>query len=198
MMDGEGGYLTDFGISKAVKGAPAHRHRDDHRHAALHGPEQAKGHEVDGRADQYALAIVGHQLLTGKQPFDGPAHSILYKQVFEGTAAHAGRDPARCASATERRVGRALSKEPEKRFPNMEEFASAVGGERRSEHPTVVSLSGPPRSLRVSRSGRSRAARRVHRGDLLRRPFGERSGAFSVSSERPARAALRDSRGTTP
>ena len=76
--------LTDFGISKAVQSA-----------SQLTGtgtiigtphymaPEQAKGLEVDGRADQYSLAIVGHQILTGKQPFDGSAHSILYKHVFE-------------------------------------------------------------------------------------------------------------------
>ena len=76
--------LTDFGISKAAQGA-----------SQLTGtgtiigtphymaPEQAKGLEVDGRADQYSLAVVGHQILTGKQPFDGSAHSILYKHVFE-------------------------------------------------------------------------------------------------------------------
>ncbi|HET9466136.1 MAG TPA: serine/threonine-protein kinase, partial [Gemmatimonadales bacterium] len=72
MMDSEGRViLTDFGISKAVQGASQLTGT-----GAIIGtphymaPEQAKGLEVDGRADQYALAVVGHQLLTGKQPFD--------------------------------------------------------------------------------------------------------------------------------
>jgi serine/threonine protein kinase len=124
--------LTDFGISKAVQGA-----------SQLTGtgtiigtphymaPEQAKGLEVDGRADQYSLAVVGHQILTGKQPFDGSAHSILYKHVFEPPppVLELRPDvPRDLVSALER----ALSKEPEKRFDTMEDFARAVGGERRS------------------------------------------------------------------
>jgi serine/threonine-protein kinase len=139
MMEGDGRViLTDFGISKAVQGA-----------SQLTGtgtiigtphymaPEQAKGLEVDGRADQYALAIVGHQILTGKQPFDGSAHSILYKHVFEPPPPVLATRPdvPRDMSAA---LERALSKEPEQRFPTMEEFAAALGGERRSGSRTVV------------------------------------------------------------
>jgi serine/threonine protein kinase len=159
MMEGDGRViLTDFGISKAVQGA-----------SQLTGtgtiigtphymaPEQAKGLEVDGRADQYALAIVGHQILTGKQPFDGSAHSILYKHVFEPPPPVLATRPdvPRDMSAA---LERALSKEPEQRFPTMEEFATALGGERRSGSRTVVTapidlpagVSGP--ESRLSRS----------------------------------------------
>jgi serine/threonine protein kinase len=131
--------LTDFGISKAVQGA-----------SQLTGtgtiigtphymaPEQAKGLEVDGRADQYSLAIVGHQILTGKQPFDGSAHSILYKHVFEPPPPMlASRPdlPRDIASALER----ALAKDPEERFPTMEAFAAALG-DRRSDPRTVITV----------------------------------------------------------
>ena len=152
MMEADGRViLTDFGISKAVQGA-----------SQLTGtgtiigtphymaPEQAKGLEVDGRADQYALAIVGHQILTGKQPFDGSAHSILYKQVFEPPPPMLATRPdvPRDMSAA---LERALSKDPEQRFPTMEEFAAALTTERRSGSRTVVSApikplakGGPP------------------------------------------------------
>ncbi len=138
MMEADGRVmLTDFGISKAVQGA-----------SQLTGtgtiigtphymaPEQAKGLEVDGRADQYALAIVGHQILTGKQPFDGSAHSILYKQVFElPPPVLASRpDVPRDISAA---LERALSKDPEQRFATMEEFAAALGEKRSSSANTV-------------------------------------------------------------
>src|SRR5688500_973176 len=132
MMEDDGRVvLTDFGISKAAQGA-----------SQLTGtgtiigtphymaPEQAKGLEVDGRADQYSLAVVGHEILTGKQPFDGSAHSILYKHVFEPPppVLELRPDvPRDLVSALER----ALSKEPEQRFATMEDFARAVGGDRR-------------------------------------------------------------------
>ncbi len=100
-------------------------------------PEQARGQEVDGRADQYALAIVGHRVLTGKLPFDGPAHSILYQQVFEQPPTVLDRRPD---TPSDLRVAldRALAKDSKARFKTMEEFASAVSGER-SGTTTVVS-----------------------------------------------------------
>jgi serine/threonine protein kinase len=131
--------LTDFGISKAAQTASRLTGT-----GAIIGtphymaPEQAKGLEVDGRADQYALAIVGHQLLTGKVPFDGSAHSILYKQVFESPPpliSDRPDTPRDLSLALER----ALSKDKEHRFPTMEEFAAAVSGER-SGTATVVSV----------------------------------------------------------
>ncbi len=139
MLDDDGRViLTDFGISKAVQdtgqltgtgtiiGTPHYM-----------APEQARGQEVDGRADQYALAIVGHRVLTGKLPFDGPAHSILYQQVFEQPPTVLDRRPD---TPPDLRVAldRALAKDSNARFKTMEEFASAVSGER-SGPTTVVS-----------------------------------------------------------
>jgi serine/threonine protein kinase len=135
--------LTDFGISKALEGGSALTGT-----GAIIGtphymaPEQAKGLEVDGRADQYALAIVGHQILTGKQPFEGSAHSILYKHVFEPPPPVFQIRPDAPADLCAA-LDRALAKEPEKRFATMEEFAAAVSGERRGPR-TVVSAPVQP------------------------------------------------------
>jgi serine/threonine protein kinase len=147
--------LTDFGISKALEGGSALTGT-----GAIIGtphymaPEQAKGLEVDGRADQYSLAVVGHQILTGKQPFDGSSHSILYKHVFEPPPRifEARPDaPADLCAA----LDRALSKEPEKRFASMEEFAGALSGERRGPR-TVVSAPVKPLPRTASKSKASR------------------------------------------
>lgn len=140
--------LTDFGISKA-----AHASTSLTGTGAIIGtphymaPEQAKGLEVDGRADQYALAIVGHQLLTGKVPFDGTAHSILYKQVFEPpppVIELRSEVPNDLSQALQR----ALSKDPAHRFPTMQEFADAVT-HARSGGDTVIS--SPVRQVRAKR-----------------------------------------------
>ena len=144
MVDDEGRViLTDFGISKAAQdttqltgtgtiiGTPHYM-----------APEQARGQDVDGRADQYALAIVGHRVLTGKVPFDGPPHSILYQQVFEPPPAVLERRPD---TPHDLRIAldRALSKDAGARFRTMEEFASAVSGERAGST-TVVSEAVKP------------------------------------------------------
>jgi serine/threonine protein kinase len=135
--------LTDFGISKAAQGGSGLTGT-----GAIIGtphymaPEQAKGWDVDGRADQYALAIVGHHMLTGKLPFDGSAHSILYKHVFEvpPPMLEARPDTPRDLG---RALERALSKDRDERYATMEDFAAAVSGEQ-SGTPTLVTAPVKP------------------------------------------------------
>ncbi len=138
--------LTDFGISKALQAASGFTGTGmiigtPHYMA----PEQAKGQTVDGRADQYALAVVGYRMLTGQLPFRGDSvHSILYKHIFEDPPPP--RDvrkdvPEFLAVA----IQRALAKDPAHRFATMEDFATAVW----PEQPVSASRSGPmtrPRS----------------------------------------------------
>jgi serine/threonine protein kinase len=146
MLDEEGRVvLTDFGISKAVKattqitgtgaiiGTPHYM-----------SPEQAKGRKVDGRTDQYALAIVGYRALTGKLPFEGDAHSILYQQVHELPPSVLDRRPDTPLDLRDA-LGRALAKDSQARFPTMEEFAAGVSGERAAllDSGTITIVSTP-------------------------------------------------------
>jgi serine/threonine-protein kinase len=150
MLDDDGRVvLTDFGISKAVQ---------DTTHLTGTGtiigtphymaPEQAKGREVDGRTDQYALAIVGYRALTGELPFEGDPHSILYQQVHEQPPSVLDRRPDTPADLRVA-LDRALAKDSRWRFPTMEEFAASVSGEQRasslrSATTTVVSTAVKP------------------------------------------------------
>ncbi|MFL5404081.1 MAG: protein kinase domain-containing protein [Gemmatimonadales bacterium] len=157
--------LTDFGISKAAQGGSGLTGT-----GAIIGtphymaPEQAKGLEVDGRADQYALAIVGHHILTGKLPFDGSAHSILYKHVFEPPPPmlEVRPDTPKDLSLA---LARALSKDPAERFPSMEEFAAAVSGDRRSGAATVVSV--PVKTTKESQPLQAKLRFRMTRRSVL-------------------------------
>jgi serine/threonine protein kinase len=162
MMEADGRVmLTDFGISKALDGGTALTGT-----GAIIGtphymaPEQAKGQEVDGRADQYSLGVVGHQLLTGKQPFEGSSHSILYKHVFElPPRIFEARPDAPldlCAA-----LDRALSKEPERRFGTMEEFANAVSGDRSGPRTLVSAPVKPAGKVVGARWGTGKRTRAV-------------------------------------
>ncbi|NIR44796.1 MAG: protein kinase, partial [Gemmatimonadetes bacterium] len=85
LIDAEGHvHLTDFGIAKALVGST---HLTET--GAVIGtpqymaPEQCEGRMVDGRADQYSLAAVGYQLLTGQPPFVSDSmKELLYHHLF--------------------------------------------------------------------------------------------------------------------
>ena len=123
--------LTDFGISKALQAATGFTATGmiigtPHYMA----PEQAKGHAVDGRADQYSLGVVGYRMITAELPFSGDSvHTVLYKQIFEEAPLASSKNaavPPFLATA----VARAMSKDPDLRFPTMEDFATAVWPEQ--------------------------------------------------------------------
>src|SRR3989454_3846141 len=112
-------------------------------------PEQAKGQTVDGRADQYSLGIVGYRMLTSELPFSGDSvHTILYKHIFEEVPLAKTRR-ADVPDFLSTAIARALSKEPEQRFPTMEQFATAVWPEQPVAAPAGGATPRAPRTPRV-------------------------------------------------
>jgi serine/threonine-protein kinase len=129
--------LTDFGISKALQAASGFTGTGmiigtPHYMA----PEQAKGQQVDGRADQYSMGVVGYRMITGQLPFGGDSvHTILYKHIFEPaprTSSIRTDMPPHLSEA----ISRALAKEVDQRYATMEEFATAVWPEQPVSVPT--------------------------------------------------------------
>ena len=164
--------LMDFGIAKAVDPAAAEQEGDlKPRGGTLTGtgmtvgtpqymsPEQASGdHQLDHRADQYSLAVVGYQMLTGVLPFDGEnTRSILYKQMVETVKPIrelAPDVPADLAQALER----ALMKEPKDRFPTTDAFAIALQGPITGmQTPVTVTVTSQHPIRRITRKRRSGA-----------------------------------------
>jgi len=117
--------ITDFGVAREatstltttgmIIGTPAYM-----------SPEQVTGHPVTGASDQFSLAIVVYELLTGRKPFSGEgATTILYKIVHEQPeSANAIRKSL--PAAIDKILARALSKAPEGRYPDCLSFAEAV------------------------------------------------------------------------
>ncbi len=91
-------------------------------------PEQCTSSKVDHRSDMYSLGIVVYETLTGEVPF-------LADELVKVMAMHLSDPPKPLNSvrpelqfpeAVEAVVARALSKSPDDRFENMDEFAAAL------------------------------------------------------------------------
>ena len=122
--------VADFGIARAlgqpgeatgtaIIGSPAYM-----------SPEQWRGEELDGRADQYALAVVAFEMLAGRRPFDSPRIQDLLDMHSSGaipdlTAVRPGADPSAAAA-----IRRAMAKHPAERFPTAAAFIDALTGRR--------------------------------------------------------------------
>ena len=120
-------YLSDFGVSKgatasvSLTGAGNFLGTPDYS-----APEQIQGQAVDGRTDQYALACVAYQLLTGSAPFErDQGMAVLLAHLSELPPSLAARRPDLPAAA-DMVLARGLAKVPEKRFGSCADFAGAL------------------------------------------------------------------------
>ncbi len=89
-------------------------------------PEQVQGHDVDGRADQYALACVAFELLTERAPYerDQPL-AVLLAHLSARPPSLAARRPGMPVAA-DRVIARALAKRPEQRYASCRDFTEAL------------------------------------------------------------------------
>lgn len=135
MIDGKTQHvlLMDFGIAKVM---------DSSLENALTGtgvvigtpqymsPEQAMGkHALDPRSDQYSLAVVGYQMLTGRVPFEGEnVREVMAKQLLEEPTP-LSRLVADIPSSMSSTIHQALRKDAKLRFSSMNAFARSLRGE---------------------------------------------------------------------
>ncbi len=88
-------------------------------------PEQLMGEDLDGRADQYALAATAFHLLSGSPPFHHSNPTVVISQHLTASPpALADRRPE--LSALDPVLGKALSKDPKDRFNSCTDFARAL------------------------------------------------------------------------
>jgi serine/threonine protein kinase len=118
--------ITDFGIAKitasdqltmtgSIVGTPHYM-----------SPEQVQGHTVDGRADQFSLAVIAYEALTGEKPYTGEhLTTVVYKIVTEEPPALHRLNPS-LGLAIDSAVAKALAKKPEARYGTCQEFIDAL------------------------------------------------------------------------
>jgi serine/threonine protein kinase/Flp pilus assembly protein TadD len=122
--------VTDFGIAKAVSVASGDTLTQTGMMVgtpAYVSPEQAAGEAVvDGRSDQYSLACVLYEMLSGRKPFTGTtAQAVLSKRFTEPVPSIREVFPA-ATPEVETAVSKALSRDSSGRFSTTMDFARAL------------------------------------------------------------------------
>jgi serine/threonine protein kinase/Flp pilus assembly protein TadD len=89
-------------------------------------PEQIRGDALDGRADQFSMAAVAYEMLTGKALFEASSPITLAQKIVNETpvAAHV-RNPA-LPEGTSTVLAKALDRTPSGRYPTCTAFVDAL------------------------------------------------------------------------
>jgi len=86
-------------------------------------PECVRDQPMDGRSDQYSLAVLAHRLLTGELPYAGKPLGVMFRIAYQGLERDAIRE---LPPAVQSVFSRALSKRPAERYPTCSEMVESL------------------------------------------------------------------------
>jgi tRNA A-37 threonylcarbamoyl transferase component Bud32/HAMP domain-containing protein len=128
LKDGNTIKVTDFGIARIDGG-------EDTQHTRVGtvlgtpqymSPEQAMGEKVDGRSDLFSVGVVLYQLLAGQAPFEATSIVTLAHRIAKVDPTPIEKQRRDTPPALRRVIERCLKKQPDKRFQNGRELATAL------------------------------------------------------------------------
>jgi serine/threonine-protein kinase len=137
-------FLADFGIARPLDDTSGITATNMTVGTLAYGaPEQLMGEQIDGRADQYALAATAFHLLSGAQlfPHTNPA-VVISRHLSNPPPALAQSRPE--LAGLDSALSVALAKRPEDRFTRCSDFARALA-ERGSTSPMPPTKEAPVR-----------------------------------------------------
>src|SRR5882757_11400404 len=114
-------------------------------------PEQLMGGQLDGRADQYALAATAYHLLTGSPPFHHTNPAVVISQHLNATPPVIGdRRPE--LAALDPVLAKALAKDPDDRFERCADFARAFAHQVGADQPDATRMCRVAATPKATRS----------------------------------------------
>jgi serine/threonine-protein kinase len=162
--------LADFGVAR-LKASDLTQTGASIGSPGYMSPEQVRGGALDGRSDLFSLAVVLYEAFCGKRPFRGDDLVSLAFSIAHDTQVPLARQLQGCPAGLDSFFDKALSKDPDTRFPDGAAFKeafrkvgarSAQGGAER----TVVDAStmamavgaGQTRPMRPGRMQKNQAS----------------------------------------
>ena len=124
--------LADFGIAHTGFGAALTQTGTVMGTPGYMAPEQVTGNPVDGRADLFAIGVIGHEMLSGENPFGATqgvaSTTIMYRIVHEPLPPLPPQTSAGLPVDLSSVLAVATAKDPAFRFPSAEAFRAALAG----------------------------------------------------------------------
>jgi serine/threonine protein kinase/tetratricopeptide (TPR) repeat protein len=122
--------VMDFGIAKAVSAAGSETLTQTGMMVgtpAYVSPEQAAGESnLDGKSDQYSLACVVYEMITGERPFAGATPQAIMAKRFSETPKPLRALRSTVPESVEKAVSRAMSTESQARYSTTAQFGQAL------------------------------------------------------------------------
>src|SRR5580658_5740709 len=118
--------ITDFGIAKITAVSNMTETRTVVGTPNYMSPEQVQGLAIDGRSDQFSLAVIAYEILTGERPFTGEHLSTVVYKIVAEQPADAQRINSTLTPLINQVLRRGLSKKAEDRYPNCSNFVGAL------------------------------------------------------------------------
>jgi serine/threonine protein kinase len=116
-------FLVDFGIARVLS-ATSTASNSVRGTCTYMAPEQWSG-DVVAATDQYALAIMTYQLLTGQLPFQGRPEQVMFQHLTVPPKPPSQLN-SRLSPAVDAVILHALAKNADERFPTIKIFAVAL------------------------------------------------------------------------
>ena len=138
--------IVDFGLVRAMSSDSTRITGPDQFVGTISyaPPERILGDEADVRSDQYSLAVVAYELLTGRTPFQETDLAQLVNALLRTAFPPPSVVRPGLPKWVDVVLGRALAKSPDDRYDSIAHFAQAlrVAAGTESSLPTTVRLGG--------------------------------------------------------
>jgi len=127
-------YVTDFGVARSLNQAGLTQAGVVIGTLGYLAPEQARGGNLDGRTDLYALGLIMFEMLTGKLPFTGETFEEVLAQRTTGKPRELSDEGVHAPAWLSRLLARCLERDPALRYPDADALAAdlVAGQSRRS------------------------------------------------------------------
>ena len=123
--DNGSAFLSDFGIAKVLDSATQLTGSGFIGTPSYMSPEQFIAQNIDGRSDQYSLAIVVFESLTGSLPFKGNTAQMMYKHI-NAAPPEINLNDHPIPESLNPVLQKAMSKDPNDRYARIKDFVTAI------------------------------------------------------------------------
>ncbi len=114
--------IMDFGLARMTGGTLVTKEGTTMGTVAFMSPEQARGEEVDHRTDIWSFGVVLYEMFSGQLPFKGEHDQAVVYSILNKKPKPITELKASIPMSIEQVVSKALEKNPDERYQQMEDL----------------------------------------------------------------------------